>query len=221
MEYVFPVPPWLRGELLEYKRLYAFPAVPEENPFILDSGAFALFKRKQRMDEAYFEKLYLYYSGSAGWKSAPDVLFNPKQTMFNFKNWFKKYPDCRVCPVIQMRSKKIETALSFFQLDFYKELIGKIKFLFIANPFLRSSGYPDDFFKKIKERSGAGHVHLFGAGWDIQDIRGYSNFQCLDSIDSIAFYNAVNTTFGNWAQKKGGRVEKALGNVKYVQRYCF
>jgi hypothetical protein len=35
MEYVFPVPKWLRYCLLKQKRLYAFPVESEEKAFIL------------------------------------------------------------------------------------------------------------------------------------------------------------------------------------------
>ena len=87
MEYVFPVPIFLRRKLLEYKRLYAFPAAPEIKPFILDSGAFALSKSGKKMNEDYLERLYLHYKKYECWKVAPDVFLNPIKTMKNFKFW--------------------------------------------------------------------------------------------------------------------------------------
>jgi hypothetical protein len=219
MEYVFPIPSWLRGKLLDFKRLYAYPAAPEKDAFILDSGAFALIKSGRRMDKQYLQNLYQYYQSHNGWKCAPDVLFDPGRTMSNFKYWVLKYPDCQIQPVIQSPSKKIEWSLIAYQLDFYREYSAQYDMLFFANPFCRAVRYPKDLFRKIRERISVAHLHLFGAGWDLADFLGYNTFPALDSIDSVAYCNAVNTPAGNWTGLQGTRSEIAIANAIHTRKF--
>lgn len=220
MEYIFPIPSWLRGKLLNYKRLYAFPVEPEDNPFILDSGAFGLSKSGKKMNEAYFESLHQYYIKYPGWHVAPDVFLNPFRTMRNFKKWIHKYPDCRVWPVIQFNAEMVEWKTIEYQLDFYLKYIPELDILFFSNPSLRACNYPKDIFQKIKDNYPVSWIHNLGAGWNIEDIRIYASLKGLDSIDSIAYYNAVNTVLGNWnSGKKGNKQEKAIANAEYVRQY--
>lgn len=217
MKYIFPVPLWLRGKILEHKRLYAFPAVPEDNPFILDSGAFALSKSGGKMDAAYLERLYKYYKKYPDAnRVAPDVFLNPRRTMKNFKLWMDQYSDCRVWPVIQCSSKKIEWASIEYQLDFYSEFFNRIEILFFSNPSLRAGSYPKDIFKKIKDLYRVDWIHNLGAGWDIQDIRGYATLGGLDSIDSIAYYNCYPK---NWHSEKLSKVDAVILNAKLATQY--
>jgi len=218
MEYVFPIPIRLRGRLLDFKRLYAFPAIPEENPFILDSGAFALSKSGGRMDGEYFERLYKYYKkyfGSYAHNVAPDVFLNPRQTMKNFEVWREKYADCQVWPVIQCTSKKIEWALIKYQLDFYSELFNCLKILFFSNPSLRGSSYPKDIFQKIKDQYRVEWIHILGAGWNLEDIKIYARLEGLDSIDSIAYYQCHPD---NWHSEKLPKTNAIILNAKMAQQ---
>lgn len=220
MDYIFPVPTWLRGKLLSYKRLYAFPTIPEDDPFILDSGAFALSKSDRRMDVAYLESLYQYYKKYQGWKVAPDVYLNSRNTMRNFDKWMKTYSDCELFPVIQCQTKSLEWEIIRYQLDFYADYFSYLPVLFFSNPGLKAFQYPNDFFQKIKNfnRLDIIKIHNLGAGFDISDIQGYMNLSGLDSVDSISYYNATNQVTGNWTGIKGNREKIAIANVEYVSK---
>lgn len=220
MEYIFPIPLWLRDCLLKNKRLYAFPTVPEEKPFILDSGAFGLSKSGGKMDSEYFERLYKYYQKyRCKYSVAPDVFLNPKQSMKNFQIWKDcDHRDYEVWPVIQCSSKRIEWPLIQYQLDFYTKFFVAFEILFFSNPSLRSHTYPKDIFQKIKDKYPVKWIHILGAGWDIQDIQGYANMRGLDSIDSIAWHNSTETILGNWQNIKGTRREIAIGNANYLDK---
>lgn len=211
MEFVFPIPKWLRGRLLNYKRLYAFPTIPEENPFILDSGAFGLSKSGQRMNVAYLENLYQYYKQYPGWHVAPDVFLNPFQTMKNFEKWVKKYPDCQVWPVIQFAYKKVEWAIIKYQLDFYADFFDRLEVIFLSNPSLRFGNYLFDIFQIIKDYCEVAWLHNLGAGWDIEDITGYSKMPGLDSIDSISYYKNLS-----YDRKYVSKEEATLKNVNQI-----
>ena len=83
---------------------------------------------------------------------------------------------------------------------------------------MRSHQYPKDIFKKIKDQYSVNWIHNLGAGWNIQDIQGYMKLSDLDSIDSIAYYNATHTQDGNWTRLKGTKQQKVLANASYVTK---
>ena len=214
MDYVFPIPSWLKGEMLTYKRLYAFPAMPEEKPFILDSGAFALSKSGKKMDDAYLDQLHKYYTKYPAYHVAPDVFLNPEKSMDNFDIWCENYPDCLVFPVVQFQVKEINILVAQYQLDFYFERFKELEVLFISNPSLLAWNYPVDFFQEIKNKYQVNYIHLLGAGWNLQDVQRYACLPELDSIDSIAYYNSTNTERGNWSKIKGNKKQIAIENAK-------
>jgi len=211
MEFVYPIPAWMRGKILDRKRLYAFPNIPEEKPFILDSGAFGLFKSGKRMNNAYFERLYKHYSLYEGWKVAPDVFLDPRVSMNNFRLWMKKYADCRICPVVQFaKKKKIDQVLTEYQIEFYLNSINELPIIFISNPGLIAEAWPHDFFLKLKNKYNLNWIHLLGAGWNMNDIRIYATLKGLDSIDSIVYYQ------DDFFNIKGTKTEIALNNQRKI-----
>jgi len=70
--FVCPVPSWLRGKLLEYNRLYAFPVIPEslQNAEfqILDSGAYGQIHFADKLNiRKIFLKRYMTYTQLIGY----------------------------------------------------------------------------------------------------------------------------------------------------------
>ena len=75
----------LEPELSGFDRLYAYPNIPNITPehmIILDSGAFALSCKKQKMDNEYIQQLAKHYEQYVQHKNvyfiAPDVFKFPE-----------------------------------------------------------------------------------------------------------------------------------------------
>lgn len=200
--YVLPIEKRLRGSLLTYSRLYAYPTIPEPAPetgfVILDSGAFGLSMRGQYITEDYMGLLnqhYETYRTENVFCACPDEFLNPQATVRNWEKWYSKgYVD--VFPIIQFETKgTIRTTMLEYQLDAFADIISPAnQFIAISNPSIRGNiAHIEGFAKiisKVKDR-GYGWVHCLGAGWSTQDIADWANFQALDSFDSIAYYTSV------------------------------
>ena len=202
-KYVFPVPPFLRGKLLHYPRLYAYPTVPEKTNgtfIILDSGAFALAKQGRQITKKYMEQLnkhYTRYDTSDCFPSlaiAPDMYLQPDVSLRNYVYWVKK-KYAPVVPVIQFGTKhRVPLQDVRYQMAVYK---GK-KIICVSNPALRAklakaSGI-EDVFKMLKKDYNVSWIHVLGAGWDKQDIFDWAQIQGFDSMDSIAYYSEDKKT---------------------------
>ena len=218
--FVCPVPEWLRGKLLEYNRLYAFPVVPEpiaNSEFqILDSGAYGLSLSKRKMTDEYLENLnthYNKYSGQNIYCVAPDTFLNFKETIEKFEKWHSN-DYCKVQPVIQMpKAKNFDWNIIKYQLDYYSDFFdGNIDFLLFSNPFCRQIEYPKNLFKKIHDLYAIDWIHNLGAGLNLQDVKAWSQTK-INSIDTIAYYNAVNSVDGNWMRVSGTKISKAQKNA--------
>lgn len=198
--YVLPIPKQLRGSLLEYNRLYAYPSIPEspaENGFvILDSGAFGLSMQGRSITKTYMAKLNEHYKQNISdnaFAVAPDVFLNPAKTIRNWKYWHSQdYID--VCPIIQFSEKgMIDLANIRYQVDVYKE--HHQKFWLVSNPsicgnYALSSRNLQTVFEMCRN-AGAEWIHILGAGWSIKDIQVWSLVSGFDSMDSIAYYTSV------------------------------
>lgn len=224
--FVCPVPKWLRGKLLKFNRLYAYPVEPEligNAEFqILDSGAYGLSLSGGKMDDEYLFNLnnhYLKFGGKNIFCVAPDTFLNFKETIKKFENWHK-LGYSKVCPVIQMPKKgNFDQRTISYQLDYYSDFFGgNIDFLFFSNPSVRCIETPTDLFSWMKEKYCIEKIHNLGAGWDFRDIQDWSRIKGLDSIDTIAYYNAVNKPDGNWANAQSKRDVKAINNVKFANK---
>jgi hypothetical protein len=229
-EFVFPVNKKLRGKLYSYNRLYAFPSVPEftqDKLIILDSGAFGLSKSGGKMDTDYMMRLnhyYAKYDNDNIIHVAPDVFLDPGQTMNNFEYWFDiKFFD-KIKPVIQFRQKlKLDDSM-YKQLLFYQNKNIKFDFLFISNPGMLAIDFKilffDDILQELKKEFKISHIHILGAGWNEQDIREWSTFKYVDTIDSIAYYLAASKKVSWGSGKTTSFVEIAMNNVKFID-YIF
>lgn len=226
-KFVCPIPVWLRSQLLDYDRLYAYPNIPEINDvdlIILDSGAFALSFKKREMDLSYLEDLSYFYNKWYQYNVkcvAPDKFLDFKKTMKNFISWHNIGLFKDVCPVLQSDKKhNLDKRIFYYQLDFYKEFYkGNLDFIFFSNPACRANEYPINFFKDLKEKYGIRWIHNLGAAWDKKDILNWSNFKGLDSLDTIAYYISTNELSGNWNNIKGNKIEISISNVNFAIKY--
>lgn len=221
--FVFAVTPLLRGHLLEYPRLYAFPAEPERTHadgerLILDSGAFGLFKRGGRMDAAYMESLHAHYTRFGAdnqWPVvgiAPDVYLSPRETVRNWHRWHAA-GRAPVAPVIQFPAeRRIDLKSVYWQAQVYRG----VPWIAVSNPSARGlealrSEMPTAI-QMLREITGAQWVHILGAGWDIDDLRAWARMPGVDSADSIAY--AINDMA--WDGQRLPPRERALRNAQLI-----
>ena len=233
--YVLPIPSFLRGKLLAYNRLYAYPTLPEppaEDGFvILDSGAFAMLQSGRAINERDMVLLAEHYRthGQASniFCAAPDVSKNPKKSMANLQFWIKEgFP--KVNPVLQFESRGFEWYSIEKQMDFYANCLGEIPFLFFAK---RGSTAAEcinyqiaEKLQKIREKYGVRWVHIFAGGWNKADVAAFSVVDSLDSIDSIAYYNTSKNDTQNlrgWGIMKGSMEANAIANAHLVNELFY
>lgn len=199
MKVVAPIPKELRGRLLSYPRLYAYPKEPEppavDQFVIIDSGASALSHTGEKIGAGWMKLLarhYEKYKASDEFPIlaiAPDVALDPQSTMDNW-NWWHKHIGLKIVPVIQFPSKqkKIPIGLLLKQAGFYKPF--KPNVICLSNaPNFRSVSTPEMavLAKLIKQSSGATWIHLLGAGFNYQDVKGWLKMG-INSVDSVAYY---------------------------------
>lgn len=223
--FVCPVPKWLRGKLLEHNRLYAFPTKPEplfNSEFqILDSGAYALSFTGKKMNDEYLENLnkhYIKFGGDNIYCVAPDTFLDFKDTITKFKRWHN-LGYTKVQPVIQMlEAKDFNWEIIKYQFDFYSEFFnGNIDFVLFSNPFCRQVEYPKDLFKKIHKLYAIDWIHNLGAGWNLSDVSNWSKTK-INSIDTLAYYNAVSSVDGNWMRIHSNRIKIAQNNAEIANK---
>jgi len=222
--YVLPIPKWLRGDLLNFNRLYAFPTIPEslgDSQFIiLDSGAYTLSKRRKTMDIKYIDKLYEHYKKYKTSKNiicvAPDVAGDFKKTMKNYEYFRTKY-DLNVMPVLQFPDHEFNWSLLKYQIEFYKDFIADIQMMFFAKRGAYSSElYAYEVDKKIRyiqNEIGIDWIHLFAAGWNRVECRMIGKLNNKITMDSIAYYLTTNN-YLDWGHDKGDRQKNSIENAK-------
>lgn len=230
--FVCPVPKWLRGKLLEYNRLYAYPVDPEpicDSEFqILDSGAYALSKQKRKMNASYIEKLAEHYSNNQlhnRYCVAPDVGGNMWDTMKNWDYWHDNY-NIEVIPVLQFSNHNFDLYEIQYQLKFYKERIGnRIPFLFFAKrgatvEEMQKSGIIHKI-KYIRSQIKNEWIHFFAAGWGKHDCLLLSKMGDNFSVDTINYYQAAEIPQRNlteWGYFSEDKIECALHNVELANK---
>ncbi len=184
-------------ELTNCGRLFAYPNIPTPSKcerIILDSGAFALSRRKGYMTRAYMEDLSKHYQLHADDKTicaAPDVVRDPFKTMRNFKDWIAsgKYAD--ITPVIQSSLKgRFDVSEYTYQIDFYTSEY-HVKSMMFSNRSRADEAKVSGIGKVFcyAKSRGVEYIHMLGAGWDLQDVLDWATIPCLDSIDSTSYYN--------------------------------
>jgi hypothetical protein len=206
MIYVCPVPQPLRGQLLHYSRLYAYPVEPEPPDgsgfVILDSGAFGLAMARRKMDDEYIAALAAHYARYAGERVlcvAPDEYLNPRRTMANYAAW-RSAP---VVPVIQSSRRRTVDAYDVRrQVQFYSEYLSNIPryrdrpVIAFSNPALYAAEKPLPVWRTlcavIRAHIPDAWIHVLGAGWSPDDIRVWRETG-VNSIDSIAYYTSAQS----------------------------
>lgn len=236
--YVLPIPDFLRGKLLEYNRLYAYPNVPEspaENGFvILDSGAFGLSFMGKKMDLSYMQDLSGHYARNNFHEHiycvAPDEFLNPYNTLKNLEKWLANSLYSKVCVVFQCKQKRVvDKASILFLLEQYEDLPHDRRIAFFSNPSLngrqalQQQNEISYCLDAIKER-GYGWIHNLGAGWNVDDIQSWSRIANFESMDSIAYYTSVQQkefwTNENYKTDKRIRyclVHARIGNEQFIR----
>ena len=224
--FICPIPEWLRGELLEYNRLYAYPVIPEDigiSEFqILDSGGYSLMKQKRRMSYKYIENLAIHYSEydhEKRYLAAPDVGGNMWETMKNFEYYITQYSN-NVQPVLHYTSPYWDFSELKYQLDFYKERINDKKFIFSgkgrANVELMKKYGAKHKINLIQKILKNHWLHIFGIGWGVHDCRELAKFGKSFSIDTINYYQAAEVLSRNaneWDNYETDRVKAAIINA--------
>lgn len=183
-------------EMKVLSRLYAFPIEPEPPPddglVILDSGAFGLSQRGQRIGIGHMQRLALYYKpyiNQSGYHCiAPDVFLEPELTMRNWE-WWQEYVKLPVVPVIQFpKLKRIDVYSALCQAQYYAPW--RPEFVAISNPGLaamESNGIVETCIL-VRQLAGAGWLHYLGAGWSPSDLTVWRDLACFDSLDTVAYY---------------------------------
>lgn len=217
--YVLPIPFNLRGKLLDYNRLYAYPTTPEsaeeDQLIILDSGAFSLSQKGKSIDKRHMALLndyYFYNSNNNTRCVAPDVFMNPIETIENWEHW-QAQGYYEVCPVLQS-TEKYQVKEMEWQVEYYEQF--KCDFWFFSNPSMTGKHAQAQYrtIKKITDlarRSGAKWIHNLGAGWNLKDISDWWNLRCFDSMDSIAYYTSVANK-ENWTSQNNAIVNAYEAN---------
>lgn len=210
LKFICAAPTVLRGMLSSIPdRLYAYPSCPEPaaGVTILDSGAFALAKRRRSIGERHMRDLAEYYRAYAGERTlciAPDVYLRPGETMRNWR-WWHAHIKLPVVPVIQF-PKRFSYLSAVQQALFYAPYRSSV--LAISNPGLEAIEAGElmrRLAQRVREVVGARALHLLGAGWSPQDIIAWRNMGCFESIDSIAWYTDARD---GWVWQIGGRRER-------------
>lgn len=228
MIYVLPVPEQLRGQLLPYARLYAFPTEPEppagDKFIILDSGAFGLSQAGKRMDSDYIQRLKAHYQRFQADNVlciAPDEYLSPSVSVARYLEW----DGPAVVPVLQFaRARKLDATGLFRQLSAYAPFAERLPryqgrpVVALSNPGL----YADEVAPStlaficslIRRTFPNAWIHMLGAGWNIQDIRGWAARPGgFDSMDSIAYYTAAQAGEA-WRDRGQDWRETALYNAQ-------
>jgi hypothetical protein len=200
VKFVCATPSNLKGWLLEFPRLYAFPAQSEapapESFVILDSGAFGLSQRGIQMSKAHMAKLaehYALHGASDAFPHvavAPDAYPNPFQTMRQWHYWYDQ-SYTRVAPVIQQTQKHgCDARVTLMQCLEYEPY--KPQTVFVSNPGLtgkeaRFLGF-QAVLDTVQETLAPRWVHVLGAGWHPEDLEQWTRLRGWDSMDTIAYY---------------------------------
>lgn len=186
----------LEPELSNYDRLYAYPNTPNITPnhmIILDSGAFALSFKRQRMDDEYMQALAKHYerytTSDNVYCIAPDVFKVPKLSMEQFE-YFKTICSVNVAPVLQFSTPTADLFSAKKQIDFYRRYDG-IKMVCISNHKFNIEKEADNIkriVEMLKQAFGDIKIHVLGAGFNSLDVARWADTG-ITSMDSISYYS--------------------------------
>ena len=194
--FVLSANPRLNPEILAYDRLYAYPSLPvitDGQLIILDSGAFALSFKKQRMDEAYIAKLAAHYEAYRDFKNvyfvAPDVFKYPELSMRQFE-YFKTLCDVDAAPVLQFKTPNADLFSAKKQINFYRTF-GNVRMICLSNHKFdidKQAGNIQRILEMIRSAFGDIKIHVLGAGFNSLDVAKWMATG-VTSMDSISYYS--------------------------------
>lgn len=186
----------LEPELSSFDRLYAYPNIPiitKEHMIILDSGAFALSKKKKKMDNDYMHKLAQHYSWYEKHDNvffvAPDVFKFPELSMEQFL-FFKGICKVDVAPVIQFKENFVDLFSARKQIKFYAQHC-QPRMVCISNHAFDIGKEADNIkllVSMLKEQFGDIKIHVLGAGFNSVDVAKWQSTG-ITSMDSISYYS--------------------------------
>ena len=214
MIFVCAVPPELDGRLDEtLARLYAYPRRPEPRGsaplVILDSGAFALSQQGRRIDQNHMRALAAHYHAHRGtgvWCMAPDVYLDPNATMSNW-TWWRYHVGIPVVPVVQFtRAGVVDLYSAARQAAFYAAATPDV--IAVSNNALTASEAGPVMAEAcalIREKTGASWLHLLGGGWSPGDLARWRDLDCVQSMDTIAYYTDARR---GWRWRRDGKRER-------------
>ena len=188
----------LEPELSGFDRLYAYPNIPNITPehmIILDSGAFALSCKKQKMDDEYIQQLAKHYEQYVQYKNvyfiAPDVFKFPELSMKQFL-YFRSICNVDVAPVIQFKSPTADIFSAKKQIKFYKEHAPDLRLICISNHAFnieRQSSAISEIVKMIRYSWGRNiKIHVLGAGFNSKNVADWMKTG-VTSMDSVSYYS--------------------------------
>lgn len=230
--FVCPIPKWLRGKLLDYNRLYAYPTIPEPlhnaEFIILDSGAYALSKFKGKMTNNYINNLAIHY---AKYKTnnniicvAPDRGGDYKTTIKQFEYYLTNY-EYNISPVLQFSGHDFNWYELKFQIEYYKQNLKNVEFIFFAKRGAYSYELKDvEITKKIEyvlKELECKWIHFFAAGWGINEVKQFANFHKYISIDTINYYQAAvdyTKNLSEWGWACSDKIKNAQYNVQIANK---
>ncbi|MFU8927569.1 hypothetical protein [Acinetobacter puyangensis] len=188
----------LEPELSNFDRLYAYPNLPNITPehmIILDSGAFALSCKNQKMDDEYIQNLARHYEQYVQHENvyfvAPDVFKCPELSMRQFL-YFKQICNVDAAPVIQFRSPVADLFDAKVQIKFYKEHAPNLRLICISNHAFNIGAQAtniDRIVKMIRYTWGMEiKIHVLGAGFNSKNVADWVKTG-VTSMDSVSYYS--------------------------------
>lgn len=230
--FVCPIPSFLRGELLEYNRLYAYPVIPEpidKSEFqILDSGGYSLWKQNRLMSKNYIDDLAVHYKKYKVldniFCASPDKSQDAKATIKNTKYYLSKYEN-NICPIIHFPDYRFDIGLLNYQISAYKELFNECRFVFWGGTMAHTSKMLNISLKYklnlLRDKLNVEWVHFLGAGWGKLEVSKLAEFDRYISFDTLAYYNSAKDKIWNtndWGVWNDCRIKTSIENAKLANR---
>lgn len=236
--FVLPIPSFLRGHLLPYNRLYAYPVAPEAvgdaEFIILDSGGYSLWKQGRTMSRDYIDQLaqhyYKYGKEDQVFCAAPDKSQDAKRTIQNTQ-YFLKTHTAPICPIFHFPDCKFDLSLLRYQIAAYKEMFGECPFVFWGGTMDKAARMLNPALKYklalLREELNVQWIHFLGAGWNRREVDALSKFDTKISFDTLAYYNCASekvwsaNDWGNWVEgdKRSTAIQNAMTALDIVQKH--
>ena len=175
-----------------------FPAHVQK--ILLNSAGFSMPTISDKDYMLALEQYYFYNADERCICVAPDAFLNPVKTMYNFKKWLLLTNNAKVAAVLQADTRHTMNVKDLMkQAEFYRKYTDII---FFANPLLTAENAKylkvENLFKFLKQDLEVKYIHVLGAGWTLEEIKGWKSIAHFDSMDSISYYSTKDVAaFGS------------------------